>query len=386
VGYDVQLHSEEMYRTQEQRSGDGYSGWIEREHPEFDYIEALQGERTEMYYMPQVSPLPPHLTVESWAADRAVEQLAVNDDRPFFGFVSFIGPHPPFAPPVPFNRMYDPDKMPDPVYGDVESDHADEQIPYMNRIIWADDITDSHARVLKARYYGELSYIDDCLGRILDAVEARQDDDNTVICFFADHGDHMGDHRAWQKESFFDASNHIPFLLSWPENLPADELRDELICLTDLFAIATGAAGQTETRDGADVLGMLVGSVEPRETVIGMYGRPGTAEFKVMVRKDDWKYIFIANGGRVQLFNLEDDPNELINRAGEEAEVLEGLCSLAVAVCEPPEICEALKGSKLQAFPFGERERGRIYQFDKSRGVGGFPEKPEDALKGWNRK
>ena len=196
----------------------------------------------------------------------------------------------------------------------------------------------------------------------------------------------MGDHRAWQKESFFDASNHIPFLLSWPENLPADELRDELICLTDLFAIATGAAGQTETRDGADVLGMLGGSVEPREKVIGMYGRPGTAEFKVMVRKDDWKYIFISNGGREQLFNLEDDPNELINRASEEAEVLESLCGLAVAACEPPEICEALEGSKLRVFPFEERERGRIYQFDKSRGVGGFPEKPEDALKGWIRK
>jgi arylsulfatase len=384
VGYDVQLHSEEMYRTQEQRSGDGYAGWIGREHPEFDYIEALQGERTEMYYMPQVSPLPAHLTVESWAADRAVEQLAVDDDRPFYGFVSFIGPHPPFAPPVPFNRMYDPDRMPDPVYGDVESDHADEQIPYMNRIIWADDITDSHARVLKARYYGELSYIDDCLGRILDAVEARPDADNTVICFFADHGDHMGDHRAWQKESFFDASNHVPFLLSWPEILPTDERRDELICLTDLFAIATGAAGQTETRDGVDVLGMLAGNAEPRETVIGMYGRPGNPEFKVMVRKDDWKYIFLANGGREQLFNLEEDPGELTNRAGDEIETLESLRGLATAACEPPEICDVLEYGKLKAFPFAERERGRIYQFDTSRGVSGFPEKPEDVLKNWN--
>ena len=59
----------------------------------------------------------------------------------------------------------------------------------MNYIVWAEDINDSHARVLKARYYGEITYIDHCIGRILDAVEARGDADNTLICFFADHGD-----------------------------------------------------------------------------------------------------------------------------------------------------------------------------------------------------
>ena len=381
VGYDVQLHSEEMYRDQDQRSGDAYASWIAKEHSEFDFIEALQGERTEMYYMPQVSPLPAHLTVESWAADRVVEQLNVEDDRPYFGFCSFIGPHPPFAPPVPFNRMYDPDRMPDPIYGDLESDHADEQIPFMNRIIWADDITDSHTRVLKARYYGELSYIDQCLGRILDAVEARPDADNTVICFFSDHGDHLGDHKAWQKESFFDASNHIPFLVSWPATLPKDERRDELVCLTDLFGIATGAAGQTEVRDGSDVLGMLAGEAEPRKHVIGLYGGPGRADFKIMVREGDWKYIYLANGGREQLFNLADDPGELTSRADSETDTLEALRSTAINVCSQPEAEGAMEDGKLRAYPFEERERNRIYQFDRSRGVTGFPDKPEDVLK-----
>ena len=117
-GMSSHLHSEELYGSPDQRRRDGFAGWIERQHPEFDYIEMLMGERTEMYYMPQVSPLPADLTVERWAADRAVEQIQVKDDRPYFGFVSFIGPHPPFAPPLPFNRMYDPDRMPDPVRGD----------------------------------------------------------------------------------------------------------------------------------------------------------------------------------------------------------------------------------------------------------------------------
>jgi choline-sulfatase len=289
VGYEVQLHSEELYGSHEQRSGDAFAGWITREHPEFDYIEALMGERTEMYYMPQVSPLPAHLTVESWAADRAVEQLQVSDERPYFGFLSFIGPHPPFAPPVPFNRLYDPDRMPNPIAGSRSVDHMDEQIPFMNRMIWADEINDAWARTLKARYYGEITYIDDCMGRVLDAVERRGDGDNTLICFFSDHGDHMGDHTAWQKESFFDVSARVPFLVSWPDHLPQDVRRDELVCLTDLFGIATHGAGATQTRDGFDVLGVVDEAVTAREYMFGYYGEPGTDRFKIMARNKDWK-------------------------------------------------------------------------------------------------
>src|SRR5207249_5344047 len=93
------------------REGDDYGSWLAHEHPEFDFLEQPMGERSEMYYLPQRSPLPAHLGAEWWAADRAVEEIVKSDDsRPFFGFVSFMGPHPPLAPPIPFNRMYNPDQ------------------------------------------------------------------------------------------------------------------------------------------------------------------------------------------------------------------------------------------------------------------------------------
>jgi arylsulfatase len=385
LGYEVHLHSEELYGTPAQREQDAYAAWIAREHPAFDYIETLMGERTEMYYMPQVSPLPQELTVERWAADRAVEQIQADDGRPYFGFVSFIGPHPPFAPPVPFNRMYDPDRMPDPVRGDVETDHMDEQIPWMNYVIWAEEINDPHARVLRARYYGEITYIDDCLGRILDAVEARADADDTVICFFSDHGDHLGDHAAWQKESFFEASCHVPFLLSWPDQLPGEVRCKELVCLTDLFGIATGASGKAETRDGIDLLATLQGSAPQRSFLVGMYGEPGTPQFKVMVRDEAWKYIFIANGGGQQLFDMVNDPLELQNCVSEQEEVARAMRQTAVSACDVPGANDALDGEDLRVFPYTARERSRIHQFDRSRGVTGFPERPQDVLEAWHR-
>ncbi len=381
LGYEVHLRSEELYATPDQRARDAYASWISREHPEYDWIEMLMGERTEMYYMPQVSPLPAELTVERWAADRAVEQIRrTDDDRPFFGLISFIGPHPPFAPPIPYNRIYDPDRMPSPERGDPAVDHMDEQIPWMNHAIWAEEISDARARVLKARYYGEITYIDDCVGRILDAVNSRPDAEDTLVCFFSDHGDHLGDHHAWQKESFFEASCRVPMLLSWPARFPQPGVRDELVALTDLFGLATSAAGAPELRDGIDLLGMIEDRTSPRGILIGRYGTPGTLRFKVMVRTPRWKYVFLANGGREQLFDVLSDPHERVNRASGEEGIVSMLRRHAVESCLSPGIREALDGDELKVFPFQRLPRERIYQFDASRGVFGFPGEPSEGL------
>lgn len=375
LGYETQLRSEELYDTAEQAAGDDYARFIAGQHPAYRHIEQLHGERTDMYYMPQTSPLPADITVEAWAADQAVKLIgAVHDERPYFGFVSFIGPHPPFAPPVPFNRMYNPDVMPDPVRGDLAVDHTDEQLPWMNHLIWAEDIDDPRARALKARYYGEITYIDGCLGRILDAVDSRPDADNTLICFYSDHGDHMGDHHAWQKESFFEASARIPFLLSWPAGVAKQGVCDDLVSLTDLFGIATHAAGECETRDGMDVLGCLTGETKPRAHLFGWYGRPGTPTFKVMVRDPDWKYIYMANGGREQLFNLQTDRDELRELSAAYPDVAAGLRQVAAEeMARRAALAPALReDGDLRGFPFAARPLERIRQFNLAMGVRDF--------------
>jgi arylsulfatase len=385
LGYETLWRCEETYHPPK-REGDDYGSWLAREHPEFDFLEQPMGERTEMFYLPQRSPLPAELGVEWWTADRAVEEIAKSDDsRPFFGFVSFVSPHPPLAPPIPFSRMYDPDRMPGLVLGNIDEDHLDEEIPYMRYAIWADAINPELAKIVKARYYGEITYLDHCLGRILDAIEGRPNSDNVLICFFSDHGDLLGDHHGWQKQNFFEAACRFPLLLSWPARLPAQGVRTELISLADLFGIATGAAGTCELRQGMDILGMLRSECVPREHLVGMVEVPGSQDFKVMVVTGEWKYIFMANGGREQLFNLRQDPNELSNCVSSASKIRNDLHALAVQACQVPGAMDALDGDSLRTFPFRERPRKRIYQFDRSHGVLGFPDKPGDALKAFDR-
>jgi arylsulfatase len=381
VGYETLWRSEETYHPPA-REGDDYGSWLTREHPAFDFLEQPFGERTEMYYLPQRSPLPAKLGVEWWVASCAVQEITKSDEsRPFFGFVSFVGPHPPLAPPIPFNRMYDPDRMPDLILASVEEDHLDEEIPFMRYAVWADAINPALARIVKARYYGEISYLDHCLGQILDAIEAHPNPENVLICFFSDHGDLMGDHHGWQKQNFFEAACRVPLLLSWPEVLPAGSVRNELISLADLFGIATEAAGDCDVREGRNVLKTLRGEAPLREYLVGMIEIPGSQNFKLMVVTDEWKYIFMANGGREQLFNLRRDPDERLNCAAATSKIRNELHALGVQACKGPGGADALDGDKLRVFPFRERPRTRIYQFDRSRGVVGFPDQPRDALK-----
>ena len=169
--------------------------------------------------------------------------------------------------------------------------------------------------------------------------------------------------------------------MSWPEALLQDTLRPELVCLTDLFGIATGAAGKIETRDGIDVLSVMKGTGPARDHITGMYGEPGTPLFKIMIRNEQWKYIFLSNGGREQLFNLRTDPHELHNVAADYPDIVSVMKSQAANACKTPGAADALDAmGLLRDFPFQERPRPRIYQFDRSRGVEGFPAHPAEVL------
>ncbi len=155
------------------------------------------------------------------------------------------------------------------------------------------------------------------------------------------------------------------------------------MCLEDLFGIATTAAGKGQLRDGVDILGVMAGKAQPRESLFGFYGEPGKSRFKIMVRHGPWKYIYIANGGREQLFNLSEDGHELTNLASSRRDVADKLRRQAIAACRHPGAVDALAGDDLLSFPFAARPMGRVYQFDKSRGVNGFPARPQDGLEAY---
>jgi choline-sulfatase len=78
---------------------------------------------------------------------------------------------------------------------------------------------------------------------------------------------------------------------------------------------------------------------------------------------------------------MQDDPQELHNRMADRPDLGRMMREMAVVACKVPGATDALDGRELRTFVYRERKRNRIYQFDRSRGVTGFPARPEDALK-----
>jgi len=347
-----------------------------------DYAEQMgvdkmtdRGRSAAVNMLPQSCPLDPDERKMSWIADRAAEEIAPSeggdgpDDRPFFGLVSFSKPHPAFNPSPPYDELYDPDAMPDAIREDRAVDHVDEKIPAQNYHFWKsreDDTSPETIRTVRSHYYGLVTQLDREIGRVLDAVEARDDADNTVICFVSDHGELLGDHHGWGKTSFFEQSARIPFLVSWPAELPAGDRSDMLVSLTDLFGIATTAAGDQELRDGVDVLGALRGTTESREQLFGYHETPRKTSsfalpknFTMMVREGDWKYVYAVDGAREQLFDLSEDPRETTDLSERLSDVVDRLRRAAVEQLRRHDATAYLDGTSLAAIPYREMDMGR---------------------------
>lgn len=342
-----------------------------------------RGRTAAMNMLPQTCPLPPEDRKMSWIADRAVTELERDDLDPYFGLVSFSKPHPGWNPSAPFDELYNPDAVPDAIREDRELDHLDEKVPAQNYHFWRsrdDDTADSTIRTIRAHYYGLVTQLDREIGRILDAVAARDDAENTLVCFFSDHGELLGDHHGWGKSSFFEASTRVPFLLSWPDELPAGERCDDLVSLTDLFGIATRAAGDPEFRDGVDVVGSIVGDAEPRKRLFGYHETPHETpqftippNFTMMVREGDWKYVYAVNGGHEQLFNTAQDPHETDDRLSDSPDVAARLRRAAIRRLETHGATDYLENDSLTEIPYRRLNMGRYLGE-------AYPASPADAV------
>ena len=80
--------------------------------------------------------------------------------------------------------MYNPDRLPEAILGNIEEDHLTKKFLSCGTPFRADAINPALTKIVKARYYGEVTYLDYCLGRILDAVETRPNSENVLICSF----------------------------------------------------------------------------------------------------------------------------------------------------------------------------------------------------------
>jgi arylsulfatase A-like enzyme len=171
---------------------------------------------------------------------------------------------------------------------------------------------DEVIRAIRAGHYGNLTLIDEQVGRILGALEARGELDETVVIFSSDHGAALGNHNMLHKGTHFDTDVRVPFVVRCPE-LAEPGVRRGFSAHVDLLPTLISLAGGRvpEEVEGRDLTPMLQDA------------SAAVADFAVMectlvtsIITDRWKMAFHHFNNEADLYDLEDDPRELNNLAG----------------------------------------------------------------------
>lgn len=250
-------------------------------------------------------------------ADAAIAYLNKNKDsqQPFLAYVAFTSPHDPRTPPPPYDKMYDPHKMPLPKnylpqhpFDNGEMEVRDEKLLPTPR-------TPEMIKNEIALYYGMISEVDAQIGRILEALKANGQDKNTLVIFAGDNGLAMGSHGLIGKQSVYDHSMRVPLVLRGP-NIPKNQKNEALVSLSDVFPTVCSYLNieKPATSEGKN----LLEAIENPKKVFreNMYYKYRDIQLAVRTH-DDWKLIkYNVNGEEhTQLFYLKKDPYEIKNLA-----------------------------------------------------------------------
>ena len=273
----------------------------------------------------------------AYMTNRAMEFIREAGDTPWLLHLSYIKPHWPYIAPAPYHAMYGADDVlaanrsederrdPHPVYG-----------AYMRHEESESFAREDVRRAVIPVYMGLIRQIDDHLGRLWRFLEERKLFENTMIVVCSDHGDYLGDHWLGEKELFHEESVRTPLVVYDPDPA-ADGTRGsdndalvEAIDLAPTFVRAAGGPALDHIFEGRSLLPLLRGDarrmarcggerarlfVPPRRPRSA--GAAGQAR-AWMMRSKRWKYV-LYEGFRPQLFDLENDPRELVDRGADPA-------------------------------------------------------------------
>jgi len=319
-----QVFLDESGRVESEGFVSDYRRWLRETAPEMDPDATGIGWND---YRSGAYALPEELHPTRWTADMAVGFLnEYQRPEPFFLKVSFARPHSPYDPPARFMELYEDVDIPPAVVGDWAERNAmrGQKLPSSTA---RGDLGPEQVRASRQGYYGSVSFIDEQIGRVLDAVRQRGMFENTLIIFTADHGDMLGDHHLWRKTYAYEGSARIPMLIRCPDHVAPIErgqVRSEPVELRDILPTFLQAAGQKVDQariDGRSMLGLL-GADRPqwREYIDMEHSTCYWPQNQWTALTDGrHKYIYYAPTGAQELFDLENDPGELHDLAGEPA-------------------------------------------------------------------
>ena len=266
-------------------------------------------------------------------ADFIVEELAKPLERPRFLACGLYLPHLPWYVPQEYLDRYPPDQVPLPA---IKGDDLDDIGSYGKRFALGEGLpnpedpedygsgkgifetiraAEQWKEAVRA-YLAAISFADDCLGRVLDAVENSPGGRETIVCLWSDHGWHLGEKLHWEKVTLWEEATRCVLMISAPGKKQAATC-DRVVNIMDLHPTLIELAGLPPREDVEcrSLIPLLEAPSAdwPHPTLI-THGRGNHA-----VRDERYRYIHYRNGEE-ELYDHLLDPNEWTNLADQPAQ------------------------------------------------------------------
>ncbi|WP_372936136.1 sulfatase [Seonamhaeicola sp.] len=261
-------------------------------------------------------------------ANWAVNKLNQKQDKPFFMAVGFIRPHVPYTAPKKYFDMY---PIEDIVLPEIPANEF-EDIPIMGKAIahgytpkggWGD--VSAKKEILPEliqSYLACVTFVDEQIGKVVDALEKSPYADNTIIVLWSDHGQHLGEKRHFRKQALWEEATRVPLFFKVPNNKSNGQKNNQVVSLLDIYPTLTDLCNlpKLPKLEGESLTPLIYNpsKKEDRAVLTTWYYKNHA------VRSNDWRYIQYRDGGE-ELYNHKTDPGEHINLAGnpEYADVIE---------------------------------------------------------------
>ena len=238
--------------------------------------------------------------------EAAIAWLDQYQGSPFFLWVHYMDPSPPFTPPAPFEDVEDAgcaDSCPD---GGAQT---------IREIAEGAQLTAAQINHLVGLYDGEIAFTDQQIGRLMERLNQLGLDDNTLIILTADHGQSFAEHDTWfAGSSLYNATTRVPMIFSFPSRLPRQRVLATPAMSVDLAPTVLDTIGTPipDVFEGQSLLPVMLGhsAGEDRLAFTELADRS-----EVAVADRYWKLIWSSREQAAKLFYLGDDPNELHDRS-----------------------------------------------------------------------
>jgi len=268
------------------------------------------------------SPVPAMYTREFAFGEELMEAMSMYRYHPWMFTLSYHPPHKPWNVPDPYYGMYDPDSL---LLPDNQEVVFTDALASSASVAGGKEIGEKGRREFLRTYYGQVTMIDEMIGKVLDRLDSLGLLERTLIVFTADHGDMAGSHAAVGKNltAFFEPLIRVPLIVSCKGQIQGGTVVDELVTPMDIMPTILDYAGYAELIPediyGSSLRPLIEGNnVSWRDHVIGMRDYPTELpNTQYMIRNHRWKYWWNYREALVpHLYDLESDPLEKINLAG----------------------------------------------------------------------